>query len=116
MGVNRYMKELGQKIKQLRKRNELTQRMLGDKIGVTVSYISKLENGIDKPNLTMLSKIAEALGVEIGEFFDTHEPPAELKDVGADWIVLGEELEGQGITPDQIREWAEMIKKLRDVE
>ncbi|MCX6214655.1 helix-turn-helix transcriptional regulator [Spirosoma sp.] len=60
---------VGQLIRQTRKAKGLTQKELGEKLGVGEPTVNGYEGG--KQNLTIetLQKIADALGVEVGAFF-----------------------------------------------
>jgi XRE family transcriptional regulator, master regulator for biofilm formation len=105
------MKGFGEKIKKYRKLKKLTQEELGNLLGVTKSYVSKVESESTVPNLEMLSEIANKLEIDIGDLIGGKQtPPRELEDLGVDWIILGEELEKQGITPEQVKLWAEIVK------
>lgn len=55
-----------EKIRALRKEKGLTQEELAQKIGVKRAVISKYESGSIEPSLTQLQKIADALGVPLG--------------------------------------------------
>ena len=44
---------------------DLTQRQVADRVGVSRSYISKLEVGSIDPDLSMVERVAEALGLEV---------------------------------------------------
>jgi XRE family transcriptional regulator, master regulator for biofilm formation len=106
------VKGFGERIKIQRKRKKLTQEALGEVLDVTKSYISKVESESTVPKLEMLVKIADALEVDVVDLIgNKKEPPAELKAIGAEWIVLGEELEREGFTPEQVKLWAEIVKK-----
>jgi len=58
-------------IKQYRKQANLTQIQLAEQAKISISYLSKLEAiGCDKSlSISVLNQIANALGVEISEFF-----------------------------------------------
>lgn len=58
---------IGNRIKDLRELKGLTQKQLGEKIGVTAETIARYENSNRNPNIETLNKIAEALGVTINE-------------------------------------------------
>jgi transcriptional regulator with XRE-family HTH domain len=105
------LKGYGKKIKELRKRRKWSQEFLGEKIGVSNTFISKIENEVYTPSLETLNDIAKILEVDFLDLFEKKEPPQELKDAGAKWIVIGEELEKAGISPEQVKMWAEIIKK-----
>lgn len=105
----------GKKIKHYRQLNKLTQEELGNKLGVTKSFISKLESESTKPSLEMLLSIAEILGVEVGDLLDNKvEATDDLKAAGAEWVKLGAELEEVGISPEQVKQWAEIVKTYTD--
>jgi predicted transcriptional regulator len=53
------------RIKQLRKRREMTQEMLARTAGVSLAYIGRLETGHHDPKLSTLRKLAKALGVPV---------------------------------------------------
>ena len=62
--------ELGSKIKQLRLKSSLTQEQLADELGISPQSVSKWENAVAMPDITLLPKIAEIFGVSIDELFD----------------------------------------------
>lgn len=61
----------GERIRELRKAKNLGQRAIADTVGVSFTYISKVENGKldfgDYPSEELIRKLAEALGVEADE-------------------------------------------------
>lgn len=63
----------GEKIRELRKAKNLSQRALGDKVGVSFTYISKVENEKldfgDYPSEDLIRKLAEALEADVDELF-----------------------------------------------
>ena len=63
-------KLLGQRIKELRKRNNLTQAGLAEIIGMETTNLCKLENGGQIPKEENIEKIAKALKVNIKDLFD----------------------------------------------
>jgi transcriptional regulator with XRE-family HTH domain len=60
---------IGEHIRQLRLRRHVSMRAFAAQTGFSPSFISQLENGQVSPSLGSLQKIAEALGVTLGEFF-----------------------------------------------
>ena len=52
---------IGEKIKIIRKKNRLTQKELGDKLGVSYQMIAQYENGKRNPKIETVQKIADAL-------------------------------------------------------
>jgi len=65
--------EIAQKIRDLRKERNLTLKDLSSKTGLSVSFLSQIENGSSSLAITSLKKIAEALGVNINYFFEVPE-------------------------------------------
>lgn len=57
--------EAGILIRDARKAKGLTQKELGEMIGIGESRISKYESGKENPTLSTLEKIADTLGVKI---------------------------------------------------
>jgi transcriptional regulator with XRE-family HTH domain len=62
---------IGQKVKELRESRSLTIKKLSEMVECTSSLISQLERGKTDPSISMLKKIAEALNVNIIDFFMT---------------------------------------------
>ena len=56
---------IGQRLKAFRKENKITQDDIAKDLGVTVAYISNIENNKVKMNLKVLSYYATRLGVSI---------------------------------------------------
>ena len=56
---------LGEKIKKLRKENKLTLKLLGEKVGLSTSFLSEIEKGKTNPSLKKLISIADELNVSI---------------------------------------------------
>ncbi|MGG2466367.1 XRE family transcriptional regulator [Paraclostridium bifermentans] len=58
------MENIGNKIKEARKKKGLTQSELAEKIGLTKHAIAKYEQGQREPNLTTLTKIIDELDLD----------------------------------------------------
>ncbi len=69
--------EIGQKIKTLRKQNNLTQEALASKINKTESSVRKYEKGLVEIPLSVLNDIANALGVAINTFLPPPLTPSQ---------------------------------------
>lgn len=57
------MKRFGEKLRVLRQQRRLTMRQLGELLGVSDSYVSKMETGDKIPNVAMVLKIAQIFDV-----------------------------------------------------
>ena len=75
--------QIGSAIRRLRQRKGMTLETLATRTGVSKSYISKIERGLQSPPISTLSNIARALGTEITEFFRTEEQRPRLSLVRA---------------------------------
>ena len=60
---------IGNKIKDLRNRNGLTQQELADRTELTKGFISQLERGQVSPSIVTLLDLIECLGTTASEFF-----------------------------------------------
>lgn len=60
---------IGRKIKLYRKKINLTQFQLAEKLDVTSNYISAVERGITKVSLTRLDEIAAILNISVADLF-----------------------------------------------
>lgn len=58
---------MGKRIAMLRKQNGLTQDQLAERVGVSAQAVSKWENDISCPDISILPKLAETLGVTTDE-------------------------------------------------
>lgn len=56
-------KIIGERIKEAREKNELSQRALADKLGITQPAIVQWEKGIKIPNTPMMNALADVLCV-----------------------------------------------------
>ena len=74
---------LGDKIYDLRTKKGLTQRQLGDIVGVSNKAVSKWETGDANPDVALLPGLALALGVSIDELFG-HKAGDPPKAAGSD--------------------------------
>ena len=61
---------IGYKIRELRKKRGITQERLANVIGVSFQAVSKWENGIALPDITLAPVLAKYFGVSMDELFD----------------------------------------------
>lgn len=61
---------IGNKIRELRKKRGITQEQLADSIGISFQAVSKWENNISLPDITLAPAIASYFGVSMDELFD----------------------------------------------
>ncbi|MBI4396097.1 MAG: helix-turn-helix transcriptional regulator [Elusimicrobia bacterium] len=67
-------KELGQRLRVLRRRRGMTQEDMADRCGLHWTYIGGLERGERNPTLTTMLKIANGLSVPINELLNLQTP------------------------------------------
>jgi transcriptional regulator with XRE-family HTH domain len=60
---------LGQRIREVRRRNNVTLRELAEEVGVTESFVSQVERGVANPSMATLRRIADALGATVASLF-----------------------------------------------
>ena len=81
------MKELklfGMRIKELRTIRKLSQEQLAEKVAISPKYMSRIEMGQQFPSINVITKLANALQVELKDFFEfAHEVrnTKELKEI-----------------------------------
>jgi XRE family transcriptional regulator, master regulator for biofilm formation len=112
------LSNVGKRIKEIRQKRGLSVRELAKKMDTSHSYISRVENGKVTPSLETLVKMAEVLECNVSDFFDNEnkiEADEELKKEGVEWIILGKELEKEGITLEQVKEWIRAIKATKEL-
>lgn len=77
-------KQLGARIKEIRKARGLSQEDLAERVGIEAKHLSRIEVGGSYPSLDRLAKLAKALNVEMKDFFEfAHESrnSSELREV-----------------------------------
>ena len=62
--------KVSQFIKDIRKKNNLTQKDLASKYGVTYQAVSKWENGKNLPDMFLLKQMSEDFNVSLDEILD----------------------------------------------
>ena len=67
------MVDIGNKIKRLRLKLDLTQEELAARTELTKGFISQLERNLTSPSIATLLDILEALGTDISAFFSSDE-------------------------------------------
>lgn len=70
--------KIGKFIAELRKSKNMTQEVLGERLGVSFKTISKWENGRGMPELSTLKPLSEELGVSINEILSGEKIEKEI--------------------------------------
>lgn len=92
----------GNNVQAIRKARGLTQSELADLAGVEQPTISKLERGSDSMTLRTLTRVAEALGVEVIDLFESRDD-AERAIINA----------FRSLPPMRQRGWLDMAQAVR---
>ena len=70
---------IGNLIKEIRKENNLTQKELADKLGVTFQAVSKWENGKNIPDIAVLKQISDMFNINIDNILNGEKIHQEKK-------------------------------------
>lgn len=62
--------DIGNRIQKIRKASNMTAKELSERIEVSPSFISAVENNASKLSLATLTKVCDALGVTLAAFFN----------------------------------------------
>jgi transcriptional regulator with XRE-family HTH domain len=78
-------KTLGERIRELRRKEDFSLREFAKKLGVSAAFLSDVELGRRYPSDNKLAKIAHALGISLEELqtYDTRPPVDELRHLSA---------------------------------
>ena len=101
------------RIKQLRLLKGYSINALSEKTGVSKSYLSYIERGIQKnPSLQILSKLANSLGTTVEDLLeeDHYNHEEEKINVDEDWSQLITEATKNGITKEDFSLYLDFIK------
>ena len=58
---------LGRNVRRLREGKALSQEAFADEAGIHRTYVSDIERGVRNPTITVVERLAVALGVSAGE-------------------------------------------------
>ncbi len=61
---------VGEKLKEARKTNGLTQRELGKKVGVSAAVVGQHETGARNPKFETIKRYAQALNMPLSSFLE----------------------------------------------
>jgi transcriptional regulator with XRE-family HTH domain len=126
--------KLGERLRLIRKENQMTLKDLSQRADLSVPFLSDMERGVVSPSLETLQKIAgaydmtfkdlfndvEGLGesapVNYPEGFSDFVKDSEYKDeLNEDWQELLMRINFRGKQPSSKREWVELYLHLRRI-
>lgn len=70
--------DLGQRVKWLRSARDLTLRRVSERSGLSISMLSKIENGQLSPTYGKIFHLARGLGVDVADLFANTERPSPM--------------------------------------
>ena len=70
--------KIGKLIKEIRQKNNLTQKQFADKYGITYQAVSKWENGKNMPDVSLLKQISKDFKVNIEDLLVLEEKLNEI--------------------------------------
>ncbi len=116
---------VGERIKEARKKANMTQNELAQKMGIPFQSISQWERDLRKPKYETLARIASALGCNVSEltdasftegdtFWDGHlkVTDVDLRDNGG--CEVGFKFDTTGLSLEQLKSSLELIFKMQD--
>ena len=106
---------IGQKIKELRKKNCLTQETLADHLGITYKSISKWECGLTSPDLSLIVPLSKVLHVSTDELLGANDADTrlcELEEMYVDTMKKGSTADCIRIAEDAVKEYPSDMKWL----
>ena len=62
--------DIGEKLRQLRLQRGLTQEDMADRCELSKGFISQVERNLASPSIATLTDLLEALGTNLGDFFN----------------------------------------------
>ena len=91
---------VGEKIKEYREKKGMTIIELSNQAGISKSYISSIERGIQQnPSIQILDKLSTALGITLDQVLDCK------PDIDEEWLRLVEMAIEEGLTKQELLEY-----------
>ena len=107
------MTDFGTRIRELREANGDTRADLAEKLNMSVSGVGKIERGERGFKKELLKEISDIYGVPVSYFYgEEADLPAELKEIGIEWIRFAKEMKERELTPEQIKATLDLIARL----
>lgn len=110
------MKTLGQTIRELREKKDLSLRELAKKLGVTAAFLSDIELGRRFPSEKVFSNMAKELGTPLEDLrsYDTRAPLEDLRRLANSNPLYGiafRKLIDKEIPPEELMKFVDTKKK-----
>lgn len=98
------MKDIKERIVQLRKENDLSRLDLAKRLGINKSSITRYENGDMRPALDVMMKISEMFNVSL-DWLAGYETEEESK-----YESIIKECIKMGVSPEKLKKFIELMK------
>ncbi|PFA68219.1 transcriptional regulator [Bacillus sp. AFS015802] len=96
---------VGERIKEYREKKGMTIIQLSNQSGISKSYISSIERGIqENPSIQILDKLSAALGVALDQVLNCK------PDIDEEWIQLVKMAIEEGLTKQEFLEYIQFIQ------
>lgn len=111
------MNNIGKRIKELRRKCDLTQEKLADHLGVTYQSVSKWETGVTFPDLSLIVPLSRVLGVSTDELLGVRETDdtgkrAGIEDTYLEYWKNDNHEESYHMAIEAVREYPDELKYL----
>lgn len=102
---------IGQRIRELRKKQGISLTELANRAGVAKSYISSVERDIQlNPSIQFLNKVSTSLHVSVDKLIhDSSESDSSIS-IDSEWLDLAKEAAESGISKEQFKQFLEFQK------
>ena len=102
--------DIGKKLRELRKQNDLTLEDLASRSELTKGFLSQVERNLTAPSIATLADILEALGSNLSEFFHEEEEKQIVFGVDDFFVDEKEDYQVEWIIPNAQRNMMEPIR------
>ncbi|MFA5353558.1 MAG: helix-turn-helix domain-containing protein [Thermodesulfovibrionales bacterium] len=89
--------DVGTGLREMRKGKGMSQKKLADRVGLTPSFISQMENNQISPSLSSFLQICKALGGDPGQFLEEKKPATEPWLVKRETVLAGPPFVEEGL-------------------
>lgn len=107
------MNNMGKRIKELRRKCDLTQEKLADYLGVTYQSVSKWETGVTFPDLALIVPLSRVLGVSTDELLgavDDTDGRAELEVAYCEYLKRDDHEASYHMAVEAVRDYPNELK------
>lgn len=103
---------VGTRLKYFRRIKEYSISELSEKTGISKSYLSYIERGIQKnPSLQIVSKLASALGITVDELMGSSLSNQQKEpELDTEWLALVEEAIRQGVSKEDFSYYLDYVR------